>query len=90
MFVGELTPEQRQELERNRGLNVFVVRKESPAFEADLLPGDVLIDVAGHDVGSSDGFNDFMKQFAGREVDIRLIRKGELRTIRVKLNPAYY
>jgi len=40
--IKDLTPEIRQQIGSNKGMLVYAVIKGSPAFEADILKGDVL------------------------------------------------
>lgn len=46
----DMTPELRASLQRNAGALVYVALENSPAFYANILPGDVLIRVDGIDV----------------------------------------
>lgn len=46
----DLTPEMRQKLERNTGAVIDIVREDSPAFFANVLPGDILITLNGVEV----------------------------------------
>jgi serine protease Do len=45
--VMDLTTEQRASLDRNTGAVVDIVMENSPAFNANVLPGDILIEVNG-------------------------------------------
>lgn len=45
--VMDLTPEQRASLDRNSGAVVDIVMENSPAFNANILPGDVILEING-------------------------------------------
>jgi len=54
--MGSLSPQQRQQIGTNKGVLVLAVRKGSPAFMADILPGDIVLSIneqAVFDVPSS-------------------------------------
>lgn len=46
--VQDLTPEQRKQYERNAGVVVLIVFEGSPAFEANVLTGDLVIGIDGN------------------------------------------
>ena len=50
----ELTPEQRSALGRNSGVFLSVVYEETPAFDANVLVGDVLVAIDGQPVKNVD------------------------------------
>lgn len=76
----------RQQLERNTGVYVWIVRNDSPAFDANILEGDVILNVNGADVTSVSDFIHQMSLFAGQKVDLGIWRNGQLKTISVQLN----
>jgi regulator of sigma E protease len=55
---------------------VGVVAAGSPASKADILPGDRIISVAGHDVSTWEQFLIAVGAKPNREVEIKLLRKG--------------
>jgi S1-C subfamily serine protease len=73
-------------LERNTGVVATGTVKGSPAFKANILPGDVILKIGGEDVIDSGGFRQQLAKFAGQTVDIDLIRGDHPKTIRVTLN----
>jgi S1-C subfamily serine protease len=84
----DLNPEERARLERNRGVIVLALRKDSPAFRGDLLRGDVVIEFAGEPVESENQFEALVPRHAGESVMIKIIRGGSVRELQVKLNRA--
>lgn len=82
----ELTPQLADyfELGNRTGVLVASVRDDSPADDAGLRAGDVLLSVAGRDVGDiSDGHVAVRK--ASGEIEVRVLRRGEERTLTARL-----
>jgi serine protease Do len=83
-----LPSEIRQLLERNTGVLVWIVRNDTPAFNANILEGDVILKMNGEDVSSVSDYTRKCFSFAGRKVDIEIWRNGQSKTIPVQLNRA--
>jgi hypothetical protein len=81
-----LPPELRQQLERNTGVFAWVVRNDSPAFNANILEGDVILKMNGEDVTSVTDYVQKYIKMAGQKIDIEIWRDGQLKTISVQLN----
>jgi len=88
IFYGDLDLDVRQQLERNTGAQVDVVVKGSPAFRANLLPGDVIVALRGEPIESAEALTQALSRYAGEDITIDVLRKGEPRRIAVTLNPA--
>lgn len=73
-------------VERKRGLLVAGVFKDSPAKQAGIRPGDVIIKVNGHPIAgeSSDVSTARIKGKPGTSVTLTIERNGKARTVRVK------
>lgn len=85
--VRELTDGERQDLQTNRGLFVRAVVDGEPAYNADILVGDVILEVDGRPVGGQRTFGDQLDPFRGRTVTMTLLRRGQRLKKRVDLNP---
>lgn len=81
-----LPSEIRQQLERNTGVSVFVVVNGSPAFNANILEGDVILKVNGENVESVADFREKYTSLAGQKVDVEIWRNGQFKKISVQLN----
>ena len=82
-----LTEEMRLQLKRNTGVVVQGVIDDSPAFRANILPGDIII---GIDDVSADSVTDVVPKItarAGKECKLTLLRGGAEVVVTVKLNP---
>jgi hypothetical protein len=86
-FFAELTDEQRQQLESNNGVCIMGVVDESPAFYADILPGDVITQVNGVPAGVVSTLQDSLRNLAGQSVTFTIWRNGKFLDKKVTLNP---
>jgi hypothetical protein len=68
-IVRDLSDEQKLILETNRGLVVRTIVTDSPAFQADLLKGDIILKIDGEPVASMQRFYDDLINKAGKKSD---------------------
>lgn len=87
VFVRDLNNSERQELQTNRGVAVRVVVDDTPAFNADILVGDVITAIDGVAVASTRGFNEVARNYAGKVVSLSIIRRGQRIEKSVQINP---
>jgi S1-C subfamily serine protease len=86
LYVTDLTPEVRQKPGSNKGLLVYAVIKDSPAFRADILKGDILRKIGKIDIYDLMNFQEAMVQYAGQKVHIEILREGQTIRKTIKLN----
>ena len=72
--IRELTPEIKQQIESNKGMLIYAVIKGSPAFEADILKGDVLRKIGDVSVFDQESFQRALSNYEGKETDVTLFR----------------
>lgn len=77
----------RRELKRNTGAVIDMVLDGSPAFRANLLPGDIIIGLDEMRVDTPDEFSTKILDVAGRECNVKILREGKELIIPIKLNP---
>jgi hypothetical protein len=75
-FVADLTDTQRQQFQTNRGAYVKTVVDNTPAYNSDILPGDVIMAVSGQVVSGEAGLLELINENRGRTVEISLNRAG--------------
>lgn len=80
LFTTALTDEQRQVLQSNHGLSVNAVVRSSPAFEADILPGDILLSMAGEQFSLPPDLKAIEMQHLGQTVQLSIYRNGHVIT----------
>lgn len=83
----EIPPQRAAALGTNKGVVVAAVRRESPAFEADILPGDVVKGVGDVAVHGPRQFFALVPTFYGKTVAFDLLRKGAPLRLNVTLPP---
>ena len=64
---------------------VRAVIKGSPAFLADFLRDDVITSFAGETIYDRDRFFELVTANTGQDVTVELLRRGEPRTVTVRL-----
>jgi len=84
-----LTPELRSRYERNTGVVVAVVVEGTPAFAANLLPGDVVIELNGTPVVDARLFAEQMAALSAKEgvLTFKILRNSGERLIAINLPP---
>lgn len=85
--VQPLTDQQRQELQSNHGVMVTTVINGSPAFEHDILVGDLLLAVDGIPVDGVAGWSTLINRKPGQTVSVKIYRNGYFTAKDIKLNP---
>lgn len=88
IYVVDLAPEIRTALERNTGALVDVVVENSPAFVANILPGDILIELDSSQVRNAEHALDLMKlatPTSGTCI-LKILRNGAEKNVTVQLD----
>lgn len=81
----DLNDAERQELQSNKGVYVRVVIDNSPAYQADILPGDIILAVDGAPVLNQKSIANELRVHAGQVVTVSLYRRGSLLEKSVRL-----
>jgi len=88
--VVDLTDDLRRQIGTNRGVLVHAVIKGSPAFNADVMRGDVITKIGEDITPDRKSFGATMQQYAGQEVVLETYRDGVKREVRLRLNSKEY
>ena len=86
-FFRDLNDSERQELQTNRGAVARLIVDGTPAFNADLLVGDVFVAIDGLSITNSQALSEFLRERRGRPVVLSLLRRGQKLEMSVQLNP---
>jgi len=86
VVVGDLTPEERYKIKRNRGVSIKVVVKGSPAFKADLFVGDIIFRIGNDEISGREDFYSALDKYSGQEVEIIIFRENQEIVKKIKLN----
>lgn len=81
----DLTDDERTTLQSNSGVYIESVANDTPAFRSDVLAGDILVKIDGVAVYGKQAASDMMTQKRGQEVELALVRRGQLIEKRVRL-----
>lgn len=81
--IQPLRDEDRQQLQSNKGMRIEAVRKGSPAFLADVLPGDILVSIDGKPTYDTESMVAAIGDAKGREVDYVLFRQSAFVTKKI-------
>lgn len=76
-FFRDLNDSERQELQTNRGAVARLIVDGTPAFNADLLVGDVFTAIDGVPISSSQTLSELLRERNGKSVVISLLRRGQ-------------
>ncbi len=73
-IVRDLNNEERQALQTNKGVVVMTVVNDTPAFNADILTGDIVTELDGQVVTNAQGFSSYLGSHVGRTVALSILR----------------
>jgi hypothetical protein len=88
VHANDLTDDMRREIGSNRGVVVKVVVRDSPAFNADIMSGDIITKINDEVISDAQGFYAIIARYAGQEVVLHTYREGREREVPLRLNPA--
>ncbi len=72
----ELTDQERQSLQSNRGVAVRLIVDGTPAFDADILVGDLLTEIDGVPVTGVASLGPLLQERDGNRISVTLVRNG--------------
>jgi hypothetical protein len=70
----DLNDSERQSMQTNKGVVIIGIINDSPAFNADILMGDIITGINGHAVTDVAEFSSALKANAGRTVTFSILR----------------
>lgn len=82
----DLTDEERDRLQTNKGMVARLIIDGSPAFEADILVGDIITSFDGRSVSNVAAFELMIGELRGRTVTVKFIRAGQPMEKIIRLN----
>jgi len=80
--------ELRIKLQRNTGVFVSAIVEGGPAFKANVIHGDIIIQFAGRPVNTVQDLLDMVPAYAGQKISLTIIRETKPMTLEVQLNEA--
>lgn len=85
VVLNAISDAQREALQRNTGAVIELVMVDSPAFKANLLRGDVVIQMGEKQITSPGELIDLLPSLAGQKVTVRVIRGSQTIDVEVQL-----
>lgn len=82
----ELNSSEKQRLESNKGVAIHVVVNGSPAYDANLLEGDLVTAIGGQSVTDSESLVSLLNEIPAGIVKFQIIRKGESKVIEIQVD----
>ncbi|WP_341783417.1 PDZ domain-containing protein [Pseudomonas putida] len=76
-FLRDLNDAERQTLQTNQGVTVLTIVDDTPAYQADILPGDVLTMIDGEKISNTEAFNRMNTARKGKQILLSVIRQGQ-------------
>lgn len=89
-YANDLSSEMREKIGSNKGVIISAVVRQSPAFMADILRGDIIKKVNDLEIIDAVTFHESLPQFAGQTVSIEIFRDGKNIIKEIKLNNAEF
>ena len=86
VYVDDLSAEQRKALGSNKGACITMVCKNSPAFRADILEGDIITRINGIPILLKGDVDRTATKLAGQTVNVDIVRGGQTLTKAVTLD----
>jgi len=88
VFAKPLTDSEKAQLGTNRGIRVLAVRDGSPAYNADIVPGDIILAVNDQPL-ALDAWNAAMAAPTGTKIKVSLQRQNAPRDVIVTIPPGW-
>lgn len=77
IHLNNLTDELRRKVESNKGVYIVAVVKNSPAFNADLLNGDIIRKFNNIEVANASHFTNLMADNKKQQIELKIFRNGK-------------
>ena len=84
--VRDLSDDLRRKIGSNRGVVVTVVFKGSPAFNADIMRGDIITRINYEVVADRQSFDGILGRYAGQGIVLQTFREGQERQVELRLD----
>ena len=86
IYCDDLTDDLRRQIGSNKGVHVVVVVKGSPAFNNDVLVGDIIRKVNDIEVLDKFHFANIAKNNSGQQIKLEIFRTGKTITKEIQVN----
>jgi hypothetical protein len=76
VLLRDLTNDERKARQTNKGVVIRLIVDNSPAFDADLLVGDIITSVENEAVTTVSNFQSLLAKYSGKSISMRLVRES--------------
>ena len=87
IFPRELSDSERQDLQSNKGVAVKIVVDGTPAYNSDILVGDIITMIDGAVVSNPQSFSQLLRERKGKLIKLSLIRRNQHIEKEIQLTP---
>ncbi len=88
LVLEPLTPIQVRAAGSGKGLSISVVVRGSPAFDAGMIAGDIVLKIAEQDASTLDRIAQIKADYAGQTVPVEIIRDGQPQILEITMPAA--
>jgi hypothetical protein len=81
-----LNDEEKKRSESNKGVAVELIVKNTPAYENDIIVGDIILKINSEIIVDNDSFIYLVKKYRGTQIDIEIFRNREIINKTITLN----
>lgn len=78
IFPAAVSDAARRRIQTNAGISVQVVTENTPAFGADVLPGDIILSIGGDSIQAVEHFYQLLDKYQGHKPLFKIDRDGAL------------
>lgn len=86
-YVEPLDDDAKKMLQSNAGVRVTIVIEDSPAFNANIIPGDILTAIDGNPIKSVSNYQDMIQNLPSTTAHFTVYRNGKI--IKKNLTPSF-
>jgi len=86
IYYNDLTNEYRRKIGSNKGVYVIVVVRNSPAFDADMLNGDIIRRFNNIEITNASHFTSLIAENKGQQIELEIFRDGKTIVKQIQLN----
>jgi len=87
LFIQPTDEATRKRLKTNSGMQVVEVVTGSPAYRAEVIPGDVVLTIGGEPLESLEQYSDLLRKFGGQTVIFRIDRDSSITEKHIEIKP---
>lgn len=76
LYVTDLDDQSRKSIQSNKGVVVKLVVNNSPAYDADIIPGDIILNIGKFSLTNTQSFDRAVEFYQGQNITFNIYRSG--------------